>query len=346
MNSTITLASAPLVSGRAIVTVGLSVTLLVLALLSLTFGPVDLPLGDVITGLLGAGDGEEALRQQLIIQDVRLPRTVLAILTGGSLGLAGAALQGLLRNPLAEPGLLGISSSASLGAVLSLYFGLAALSPWLLPALAMGFAALATVVLYVIGRRCDSLTLILAGIALSSLASALTSLALNLAPNPTDVQDIVLWLLGSLSQRSFDDVQLCLPFVVIGAFLLLGCGRALDALSLGEEEAQSLGINVVRLRQQVIVGTALCVGACVAITGAVGFVGLVVPHLLRPFVAQQPSRLLLASALGGAVLLLAADLLLRAVSGPREIMLGVVTALIGAPFFFILVLRRRHGVSS
>jgi iron complex transport system permease protein len=335
---------APELSHSAmVVTTVLTVAVFGLALLSLTIGPVAIAVPDVLAALVGSGGSEEALREQLIVREVRLPRTLLAVLTGGSLGLAGAALQGLLRNPLAEPGLLGISSSASLGAVLSLYFGLATLSAWLLPLSAMVFAALATAVLYAIGRYSSSLTLILAGIALSSLASALTSLALNLAPNPADVQDIVLWLLGSLSQRSFADVQLCLPFVLAGALLLLGCGSALDALSLGEGEASSLGVNVVRLRQRVILGTALCVGACVAVTGAIGFVGLVVPHLLRPLVAHQPSRLLLASALGGAVLLLAADLVLRAVSGPQEIMLGVVTALIGAPFFFVLVLRRRHG---
>ncbi|MEM9388454.1 MAG: iron ABC transporter permease [Pseudomonadota bacterium] len=328
----------------------LAAVLLGLTLLSLTIGPVDLHIGEVLAALFGTGTTEEALREQIIVRDVRLPRAVLAILTGGSLGLAGAALQGLLRNPLAEPGLLGVSSSASLGAVLCLYFGVAALSPWLLPVAAMSFAGLATAVLYVIARRSAAVTLILAGIALSSLASALTSLALNLAPNPADVQDIVLWLLGSLSQRSFSDVQLCLPFVVVGAALLLACGPALDALSLGEAEARTLGVHVARLRQQVIVGTALCVGACVAITGAIGFVGLVVPHLLRPFVAYRPSMLLTSSALGGAVLLLAADLVLRAISGPQEIMLGVVTALIGAPFFFALVLsrqqRQQEGVAS
>ena len=178
----------------------LALALLLLALLSLTVGPVDLGAREVLTALIGNGTTEEALRERIIVRDLRLPRTLLAVLTGGSLGLAGAALQGLLRNPLAEPGLLGISSSASLGAVLSLYFGLAAISPWLLPVTAMGFAALATWTLYAIARQSSSLTLILAGIALSTLVSALTSLALNLAPNPADLQDIVLWLLGSLSQ--------------------------------------------------------------------------------------------------------------------------------------------------
>ena len=337
----------PRTSQRALPLNGLlALALLALALVSLGIGPVQLALTDVAAALLPVGDGaSEALaRQHAIVAEIRLPRVLLAILVGASLGMAGAALQGLLRNPLAEPGLLGISSSASLGAVLCLYFGLAQLTPWLLPAAAMSCAGLATLVLYRIARRgTGNLTLILAGVALSSLAGALTSLAINLAPNPTDVQDIVLWLLGSLADRSFDDIRLCLPFVLAGLALLAACGRDLDALSVGEDEAASMGVNLARLRAQVVVGTALCVGASVAVTGAIGFVGLVVPHMLRRAVGYHPARLLVSSALGGAVLLLAADVVLRLVSGGFELMLGVVTALIGAPFFFVLVLRERLG---
>lgn len=328
----------------------LALVLLTLALVSLTIGPVPLALGEVASALLpGSADGlngtglsDVLVRQHAIVTDIRLPRVLLAILVGMSLGMSGAALQGLLRNPLAEPGLLGVSSSASLGAVLCLYFGIAQLNPWLLPGAAMGCASLATLVLYLITRRgAGNLTLILAGVALSALASALTSLAINLAPNPTDVQDIVLWLLGSLADRSFDDIRLCLPFVIAGLALLAACGHELDALSVGEDEAASLGVNLARLRAQIIVGTALCVGASVAVTGAIGFVGLVVPHMLRRAVGFHPARLLVASGLGGAVLVLAADIVLRLVSGGFELMLGVVTALIGAPFFFVLVLRQR-----
>jgi len=337
----------PRTSQRALPLNGLlALALLALALVSLGIGPVQLALTDVAAALLPVGDGaSEALaRQHAIVAEIRLPRVLLAILVGASLGMSGAALQGLLRNPLAEPGLLGISSSASLGAVLCLYFGLAQLTPWLLPAAAMSCAGLATLVLYRIARRgTGNLTLILAGVALSSLAGALTSLAINLAPNPTDVQDIVLWLLGSLADRSFDDIRLCLPFVLAGLALLAACGRDLDALSVGEDEAASMGVNLARLRAQVVVGTALCVGASVAVTGAIGFVGLVVPHMLRRAVGYHPARLLVSSALGGAVLLLAADVVLRLVSGGFELMLGVVTALIGAPFFFVLVLRERLG---
>lgn len=325
--------------------------LLALVLFSLGIGAVPLSLDDVIVALLQPATGgvelsDPVVQQRIIVNEIRLPRVLLAILVGASLGTAGAALQGLLRNPLAEPGLLGVSSSASLGAVLCLYYGFATLTPWLLPAAAMGCAALATLTLYAITRRrASNLTLILAGIALSSLAAALTSLAINLAPNPTDMQDIVLWLMGSLSDRSFADVRLCLPFILIGLVLLLTSGRALDALTLGEDEAASLGVNLARLRLQIVVGTALCVGASVAVTGAIGFIGLVVPHLLRRWVDYHPARLLGSSALGGAALLLAADIVLRLVSGAQELMLGVVTALIGAPFFLVLVLRQRRAAT-
>lgn len=324
----------------------LGTVLVLLALLSLTIGPVPLLTVDVITALLWPVTLDTAAQQsvtnQIIVLQIRLPRVLLAILVGMSLGIAGAALQGLLRNPLAEPGLLGVTSSASLGAVICLYFGFSSLTLWLLPVSAMVCAALATFVLYGIARAgASNLSLILAGVAVSSLAAALTSLALNLAPNPADMQDIVLWLLGSLSDRSFADIQLCLPFVLAGVAMLLLCGPQLNSLTLGEDEASSLGVNVARLRIQVILGTALCVGACVAVSGSIGFVGLVVPHVLRPLVGFHPARLLFSSALGGAVLLLGADIVLRLISGAQEIMLGVVTALIGAPFFLGLVLRNR-----
>lgn len=310
-----------------------------LSVLALTIGAAPLTPSEVIAGLLGIGTEE----QQLIVQQIRLPRVLLAWLVGAALGAAGAALQGLLRNPLAEPGLLGISASASLGAVLVLASGFTALNVWLLPAGAMSLALVATAALYLLTRSgAGTLTLLLAGVALSALASALTSLVLNLAPNPLDVQDIVLWLLGSISDRSFIEVQLCLPFVGIGLVLLLTTAPALEVLALGEDEASSLGVNVLRVRGQIIVGAALCVGATVAVSGSIGFVGLVVPHILRRFVAHRPGRLLWPSALGGAVLVLAADVTVRLLDTPKEMMLGVVTALLGAPFFLGLVLRTRH----
>lgn len=320
---------------------GLLAALLVLCALSLGIGSVSLGVADWWQAL-GAPDSELALRQRAIIEEIRLPRVLLGVLVGMSLGVCGAALQGLLRNPLAEPGILGVSSSAGLGAVVCIYFGLWHWNPWLLPTVAMASAALATFVLYRIARRgASNLTLILAGVAMSALTGALTSLAINLAPTPTDMQDIVLWLMGSLADRSFDEVRLSAPFIALGLLILAVSGRQLDALTLGEDEAASMGVSLPRLRAQIIAGTALCVGASVAVTGTIGFIGLVVPHLFRRAVGYRPSALILPSALGGAVLLLAADIALRLLSGRVELMLGVVTALIGAPFFFYLVLRER-----
>ncbi len=327
-----------------------------LMVLSLTIGPLKLSMQEVLAALFQGGSAnllpeslagiDRAARLHLIVTEIRLPRVLLAIIVGASLGMSGAALQGLLRNPLAEPGLLGVSASASLGAVLCLYFGLASISAWLLPVSAMLSAALSTLLLALFAHRSTSnLSLILAGIGLSSLAAALISLAINLAPTPADVQDIVLWLMGSIADRSFDDIRLCLPFVLAGLGLLLSCGRELDALTLGDEEAQSLGVSPARLRLKVIIGTALCVGASVAVAGAIGFIGLVVPHMLRRATGYHPARLLPASALGGALLLLAADIVLRLVSQDFELMLGVVTSLIGAPFFLLLVMRNQAEVA-
>jgi iron complex transport system permease protein len=321
---------------------GLLAALLVLCALSLGIGSVPIGVADWWQAVNSGSADALALRQRAIIEEIRLPRVLLGVLVGMSLGVCGAALQGLLRNPLAEPGILGVSSSAGLGAVVCIYFGLWHWNPWLLPTVAMASAALATLVLYRIARRgASNLTLILAGVAMSALTGALTSLAINLAPTPTDMQDIVLWLMGSLADRSFDEVRLSAPFIALGLLILTISGRQLDALTLGEDEAASMGVSLPRLRAQIIAGTALCVGASVAVTGTIGFIGLVVPHLFRRAVGYRPSALILPSALGGAVLLLAADIALRLLSGRVELMLGVVTALIGAPFFFYLVLRER-----
>lgn len=272
-----------------------------------------------------------------VVLDIRLPRTVLALLAGASLGLSGAVLQGLLRNPLADSGVIGISALASLGAVLAFYFGL-----WSVAAggIAGGMAS-ALLLVALAGRNTGTLTLLLAGVALSSFAVALTSLVLNLAPSPLAAHEMMFWLLGSVADRSWEHVRIATPFILGGWALLLTTGRGLAALTLGEDVAHSLGIDLGRLRLTAIVGTALCVGGSVAVTGSIGFVGLVVPHLLRPVVRQDAGRLLWASTLGGALLLLAADIAVRLMAVGQELKLGVATALVGAPFFLWQVLRMR-----
>jgi iron complex transport system permease protein len=275
----------------------------------------------------------------LIVLDIRLPRTLLALLMGASLGLSGAVLQGFTRNPLAEPGLLGVTTGAALGAVIAIYFGVTAISLAAGPLFGLLGALAASTLTFALGRGGGTIALILAGAAVSSLAAAFIALALNFAPNPYAAYEIMNWLLGSLADKSWSQCLLVLPFVVAGCGLLAFTGRALDALSLGEAQAKSLGIDFGQLRILVVAGTALAVGAVTSVTGSVGFIGLVAPHLARPFAGHQPGRILAPAALFGALLLVLADIAVREIHLGPEIKLGVLTALIGAPFFFWLVLR-------
>ncbi len=317
----------------------LGLACLLLAAASMLVGPADLDLQTSVLGLFAGGDAAA----MVIMQEIRLPRALLALTIGISLGLGGAVLQGLLRNPLAEPGLIGVTSSASLGAVAIFYTGLAGASFYALPFGALAGAAVSVMLLLAIAARNGAtLTLILAGVALTSLTGALTSLILNLSPNPFASYEIIFWLLGSLRDRSMSHVWLALPLMMGGWLLLALTARALDALSLGEEAAASLGVRLSATRLLVVAGTALCVGAGTAVAGAIGFIGLVVPHLVRPFTDRLPSSLLLPSALGGGALLLAADIAARIVVPARELNVGVLTALIGAPFFLWLVMRSRR----
>ena len=321
-----------------------SLAVLVLAALALSIfsGRAAAPLALAIAALIS--DDSSAL--VLVMQEIRLPRAILGAFVGAALGHGGAVLQGLLRNPLAEPGLIGVSSTAALGAALAFYTGLAALFSLALPLGGILGALIAAALIQTLaGRNSSVLMLILAGIAVNAMAGALIALVLNLAPSPYAALEIFFWLLGSLADRSFDDVALAVPLIAVGWALMAGQGRALDALSIGEETAASLGVDFAALRARLIVGIALSVGAAVAVSGVIGFVGLVVPHLLRPLVGHQPSRLLLPSALGGAVLTLAADSAVRLWWSGPELRLGVVTALIGAPFFFALLMRTRRALT-
>ena len=298
----------------------------------------------VITSLKALISGEGPLGT--VMQEIRLPRAILAVLIGGSLGLCGAAMQGYLRNPLAEPGLIGISGSAALGAVLSLQTGFAAAFWLALPLSALGMSFFSVLLIMLLaGKQGRSLTLILAGIAISALAGAMLSLVLNLSPNPYATAEIVFWMMGSLADRSFNHVWLALPFCVVGSVMLLSIGPALNALTLGEDTAQTMGISLVNTRYILVIGVAAMIGATTAVAGAVGFVGLVVPHILRRWVKSQPSRLMWASMLGGAALVLAADILVRVVLPDRDLKLGVVMAILGAPLFLHLIYKTRAELS-
>ncbi len=321
---------------------GLIAALFILFLAALTLGPAQIGPLESLRALV-AGDAGPLT---LVMREIRLPRAILAVMVGASLGLAGAAMQGYLRNPLAEPGLIGVSGSAALGAVVAIQTKLAATLALGLPAMALGGALLGVVLVVVLaGPRGSSLTLILAGIAISALAAALTSLVLNLSPNPFAANEIVFWMMGSLADRSMTHVWIALPFMVAGWLMLVTLGRGLDALTLGEDAAGAMGIRLARLRLTLILGTASVVGAATAVAGAIGFVGLVVPHILRPLVGARPSALLWASALGGAIMLLAADIAVRLILPERDLKLGVLTALVGAPLFLHLIYKTRRQLA-
>jgi len=313
--------------------------MLAAAALSVGVGTAAIPPARVLAALVGHGDPIE----RAILIELRLPRALLGLAVGAMLGLSGAALQGYLRNPLAEPSVLGASNGAALGAVVALYFGLAQWHPAMLPAMAItgALASLGALVL-LSGRAEGPLTLILAGIAVGTVAGAGISLALNLSPNPFAAMEIASWLLGSLEDRSFRHVALALPCIAIGTALLAFDGRALDALTLGEDGAAALGIDLARTRARLLLGVAIGVGGAVAVSGAIGFVGLIVPHLLRPFTNRSPSALLWPSAAGGAALLTLADVAVRMIPASNELKLGVVTAFLGVPVFLLHLKRERR----
>ena len=279
-----------------------------------------------------------------IFLELRLPRALLGLCVGAVLGLSGAVLQGYLRNPLADPTVLGVSASAALGGVLAIFLGIN-LVPFGLFGCAMIGAGASILLLLAIGRGGGPIGFILGGMVLSTLAGALTALVISIAPNPFAASEIINWLMGALTDRLMEDVLTALPFMAIGALLLLTTGRALDALTLGENGARSLGVDLFRLQWLIVLGVGLSVGASVAVSGVVGFVGLIVPHLIRSFYGEQPSRILLPSALGGAILTLTADSLVRLIPGPGEMRLGIAMAVLGAPFFLLLLLRYRKGAA-
>ena len=313
--------------------------LLVAALGSVLLGAVAISPARILAVLTGGGD---AIARAIII-DLRMPRLLLGLIVGAMLGLSGAALQGYLRNPLAEPSVLGASNAAALGAVCALYYGISALHPLVLPLLAITSALIAIAALFLLAGSSESpLTLILAGIAVGTLAGAGISLSLNLSPNPFAAMEIMSWLMGSLENRSYVHVAVALPCVAIGTALLLADGRTLDALTLGEEGAQALGVNLNAARWRMMLGVAIGVGGAVAVSGAIGFVGLIVPHIVRPLTDRSPSAVLLPSLIGGAALLTLADVGVRLIPTANELKLGVVTALLGVPIFLMHLMRERR----
>jgi iron complex transport system permease protein len=323
--------------GRLLLTV-LAVLLVALALLSLMVGPAGLTPRAALYGLLN-GEGPAGI----IVRDIRLPRTLLALLIGATLGLSGAALQGLLRNPLAEPALFGAPQAAAAAASFMIAFGFAGATSLAVPLAGICGALVSIGGLVAIAGRRASLTLtLLAGLALASFAGAATALILNLAPNPYAALEIAFWLLGSLEDRSADHLVIAAPFLLASWVLLAAKARSYRALTLGEDAAASLGVDLFRLRLTVVAGVALGVGAAVAVAGSIGFIGLVAPHLVRRAVGSDPARVLLPGALAGAALLTAADIAVRVVPAAIELKVGVVTSLIGVPFFLAMIFSERR----
>ena len=318
-----------------LVLVILSVLLIITACM-LGSTPMELP--RFIAALLGTSSTADSI----VIWQIRLPRTLAAFIVGTALGASGAALQGLLRNPLAEPGVLGVTSTASLFATFALYYGFATSSAYLLPIYSIAGALAATTLLAFVATRIKSaVTLILLGVGLSSFSTALMSMLLNLAPNPFSLSDMINWLLGSVANRSFEDLAIVLPFIAIGLTILFATRRGLSALTLGEEAANGVGVDLRSLRIAVVIGSGIATGASVAMAGAIGFVGIVAPHVVRPFVGYDPARTLLPSAVLSGLILVFADIAVRLIPTTTELKLGVVAALIGAPIFVWIAVQRK-----
>lgn len=328
---------------RGNVILWLTASLLIACLASIAIGPVLLPLAG-LARLLGE-HGDPAIAT--ILFDIRLPRTLAAAIAGAALGISGAAMQGLLRNPLAEPGVMGVSASAATAATAVIYFGIAPFAAWAVPIASLGGALMATAFLTLAGLRTRGIaTLILIGIALSAFAGALMALFVNLAPNPFSLSDLINWTAGSVANRDTDDIAIALPFILTGCALLLSVQRPLGLLVLGEESAHALGVDLMRVRTVVVLGTGLATGGAVALAGMIGFVGLVAPHMVRAFVGHDAGRTLLPAALAGALLLVVGDVIIRVWPWGNELHLGTLAALVGAPLFLLIALKHgtiRHG---
>ncbi|MCY3566100.1 MAG: iron ABC transporter permease [Gammaproteobacteria bacterium] len=323
---------------RALLIPALALASLLAIFGALLLGSTPMELPQVLAALAGMADAAD----RTVVWQIRLPRALAAFVVGLALGGSGAALQGLLRNPLAEPGVLGVSASAALGATFTLYYGLVALSEWLVPLAAVAGALLATMLIAAAAIRTSSIvTLILIGVGLSSFAGAAMSLLMNLAPNPFSLADMINWMLGSVANRSFPDIAFSAPFIAVGLFILYAVRKGLTALTLGDEAAAGVGLDLRRQRLLVVAGTGLATGGAVALAGTIGFVGIVTPHIVRPLVNYDPARSLIPSALLAGLILVLADIGVRLLPTDIELKLGVVAALFGAPAFVWIAMQRR-----
>jgi iron complex transport system permease protein len=316
-------------------------------IIAVSVGPVDLSTRDSMTGLLeavGIGDSTATATEQLVIERIRLPRIILAMLVGAALGISGAAMQSLFRNPLADPGIIGVSSGGALGAVIAISIGAQAASGLFLPLFSFVGAFAATALVYGIasaGGRTSMATLLLAGVAVSSFLGAIVSGIITLTSSSDIQREIIFWLAGGFDSAGWDDVQISLPLIFAGVAVVVANSRELNLLMLGDDEASSLGVRTTATRVILLVGATLATGTAVAFSGTIAFVGLVVPHMLRLVMGPDNRVLLPLSALGGAAFMLGADTIARTLVTPAEVRVGIITAFIGAPFFLFLLARNR-----
>ncbi len=324
-----------------------------LAIAGVLQGPADISINhvfDILTSTISNYQNSEIQNwQNNIILDVRLPRVIIALFAGASLALCGLVMQGMFRNPLASPSVLGVSSGASLGAVIAIYSGLSLFTAWAIPLLAFIGAGITLSIVYRVAStrgQTSVATLLLSGVAMSALNVAAISLLLALSLSNWDVaRMIIYWTMGGLDGRTWDHVLIILPIVISGFVLLLFYSKQLDLLLLGEQHALSVGVDVRKTRRNLLIISTAMVGASVSVVGGIGFIGLVVPHILRLILGPSHRYLLPACLLGGAVTLLGADLFLRTVFSEQAIPLGVVTAALGAPFFLFLLIRQRFTLN-
>jgi iron complex transport system permease protein len=321
---------------RSALAAKLCLLLLLCFVMSLVSGPTAFTSNQWVSLLSGAPDAALST----VLMDIRGPRAVAAALAGLALGASGAAMQGLMRNPLAEPGVMGVSASAALAATSCIYLGVATLSPLLIPIASLAGALAATSLVAAASVRLQGIaSLILIGVAISAIAGALMALLVNLAPNPFSLSDLINWTAGSVANRDWDEVAFSAPFVLGGVALLAYGRRSLSALALGDETAHGMGVDLNRTRLLVIIGTGVATGGAVAIAGMIGFVGLIAPHMVRKAVNHDAGQTILPSALVGACLLLVSDVAVRLFPWGNELHLGTLAALIGAPLFAIIAMR-------
>jgi len=335
--------------------IGVSVLLLLVlvsAAVSLSMGPVGIPASHVASIVLSFF-GFEAVSfdrtERLVIEQIRLPRILVGAVVGVALGVAGATMQGLFRNPMADPGIIGVSAGGAVGAVAAIATGAASLFFLALPLFAFAGAIAATFLVYGIaaaGGRFSMATLLLAGVAVNAFLGAIVSAIIIIIPENGALREILFWLAGGLDSRAWEHVRIAAPPILAGTFVILLMSRDLNLLMLGDDEARSMGVRVGIARVTLLSAAALVTGAAVAVSGTIAFVGLVTPHILRLLIGPDHRVLVPMSALGGAVFVTAADTVARTIIQPAEFRVGVLTAFVGAPFFILLLIKNKRQVYS